>query len=139
MPDSLSDDHVVLGCFGTRYFDGDRIYRLIAEEVQRHQPEYIVTSGESEGVSMLARRYARQEGMPLKLYFLNRQHGRGQHNERSRSIVREATHLVIIHDGQSTGTANELAITKKFNKPYTYHLIQPDGEVQQTTEARNEE
>ena len=134
MPDSTNNEQVILGFFGTRYFDGDRFYDMIAEEVARHQPEYIVTSGESEGVSMLARRYARKEGVPLKLYFLDQRHGRGQHDQRSRSIAKEATHVIIIHDGQSTGTANELAITKKLKRPYTYHLVEVD-ELAKPTEV----
>lgn len=120
----MSEERTILGFFGTRYFDGDDFYNLIAQEVAKHKPEYIVTSGETEGVSMLARRYARKEGMPLKLHFLNRVHGQGQFNERSRAIAKEATHLIIIHDGQSTGTANELALVKKLKKQYTYHLVQ---------------
>ena len=123
----MSEGRVVLGFFGTRYFDGDGFYNLIAEEVAKHKPEYIVTSGETEGISMLARRYARKEAIPLKLHFLNRTYGRGQFNQRSRGIAEEATHLIIIHDGKSTGTANELALVKKLKKPYTYHLIQQEG------------
>lgn len=120
----MSEERVVLGFFGSRHFDGDGFYGLIAEEVAKHKPQYIVTSGETEGISMLARRYARKEGMPLKLHFLNCVYGRGQYNQRSRGIAEEATHLIIIHDGLSTGTANELALVKKLKKPYTYHLIQ---------------
>lgn len=122
----MNEERTILGFFGTRYFDGDGFYDLIAQEVAKHKPEYIVTSGETEGISMLARRYARKEGIPLKLHFLNRAHGRGQFNERSRAIAGEATHLIIIHDGQSTGTANELALIKKLKKPYTYHVIKPE-------------
>lgn len=120
----MSDERVVLGFFGTRYFDGDGFYDLIAQEVVKHKPEYIVTSGGTEGISMLARRYARKEGIPLKLHFLNRAYGRGQFNERSKCIAEESTHLIIIHDGESTGTANELALVKKLKKQYTYHLVQ---------------
>ena len=118
----MSDNKAVLGFFGTRYLDDDIYYRLIAAEVAKHKPQYIVTSGETEGISMLARRYARKEAIPLKLYFLDRAHGRGQHSQRSRSITEEATHIIIIHDGQSAGTANEFALVKKIGKPYTYHL-----------------
>jgi len=118
----MTKQGVVLGFFGTRYLDGGSYYDLIADEVVKHNPEYIVTSGETEGISMLARRYARKEGIPLKLYFLNRAHGRGQHDKRSRGIAGEATHIIIIHDGESTGTANEFALVKKLKKPYTYHL-----------------
>ena len=135
MQDSPSDGQVVLGFFGTRYFDGDRFYELIATEVAQHQPAYIVTSGESEGVSMLARRYARKEGIPLIIHFLARRHGRGMHDQRSKSIARDATHLIIIHDGQSTGTTNELAITRKMDKPYTYHLIERAEVAKPLTEA----
>lgn len=109
----MSKQAVVLGFFGTRYLDGDNCYNLVADEVVKHNPQYIVTSGETEGISMLARRYARKEGISLKLHFLNRAHGRGQHNIRSRGIATEATHIIIIHDGQSTGTANELALVEK--------------------------
>lgn len=125
----MSEARVVLGFFGTRYLDGDSHYNLIADEVVKHNPQYIVTSGETEGISMLARRYARKEAIPLKLYFLNRTHGRGQHDQRSRGIVEEATHIILIHDGQSTGTANELALVKKLKKPYTYHLVKPHKEA----------
>lgn len=118
----MSEQAVILGFFGTRYLDDECYYNLIADEVAKHKPAYIVTSGETEGISMLARRYARKEGIPLKLYFLNRSHGRGQHDQRSRGIAGEATHIIIIHDGQSTGTANEIALVEKLRKPYTYHL-----------------
>jgi len=135
----MSEERVILGFFGTRYFDGDGFYGLVADEVTKHKPEYIVTSGETEGISMLARRYARKEGMPLKLHFLNRTYGRGQYNQRSKGIAEEATHLIIIHDGQSTGTANELALVKKLKKPYTYHLVTPKGELAKPVTGANDE
>ena len=86
---------------------------------------------------MLARRYARKEGMPLKLHFLNRAYGRGQFNERSKAIALESTHLIIIHDGQSTGTANELTLVKKLKKPYTYHLVKRETELAKPVEGNN--
>lgn len=130
----MTDARVILGFFGTRFFDGDGFYNLIADEATKHKPEYIVTSGETEGISMLARRYARKAGIPLKLHFLNREYGRGQFHERSKAIATESTHLIIIHDGQSIGTANELALVKKLKKPYTYHLIEA-GELAKPVEV----
>lgn len=119
----MTSKFVSLGFFGTRYFDGDGFYQLIAQEVAQHKPSCIVTSGETDGISMLARRLARREGIPLKLHFLKKALGRGQFAERSRQIAEESTHIIIIHDGKSQGTANELALVKKIKKPYTYHLV----------------
>jgi hypothetical protein len=116
--------NAVLCIFGSRSLSGVPILEIIKSEAEKHQAEYIVTSGEPVGVCRTVQVFCRQEGYPLKLHFLQKKWGRGAFHHRSLAILKECDHCVLIHDGISKGTQNELDLCRKLGKPYTYHQIE---------------
>jgi len=94
----------------------------IAEFLMKN-PEYdtIVTTQEPKGVCELAQIYAKENSMVLELHFLNiKKYARGAFEHRSDNVIKNSDFILLIHDGESKGTGNELERTKKFNKPYEY-------------------
>ena len=49
---------------------------------------------------------------------------RGAFEQRSIEIVAEADYFVIVHDGQSKGTANEKKLVIESGKPYHYEILE---------------
>ena len=48
-------------------------------------------------------------------------------------MIKSADKILLIHDGKSQGTTNELKRTKKFKKPYRYEVIEPTDTYLQRT------
>ncbi len=116
---------MILSFQGSRILDGDEVIEIIEKEIKRHNPEYIVTSGEADGVCRLAREYCRRNGIPLKLHYLQiKKYARGAYHYRSLAVIKESDYVIFIHDGRSKGTKNELEIAKKLKKPYTYYKVE---------------
>lgn len=111
---------------GSRSLDGDdRAYAIIKAEIQKHQPDIVITAGEPTGICRMAQEVCRNEGITLKLYHLQRKkHAGGIFHHRSLAILNDADHCILIHDGVSIGTRNELALAKRLKKPHTYHLLE---------------
>jgi len=117
-------NNMKLGIFGSRTLGGKRIKDIIRAEYEKYRPEYIVTSGGIRGVCTEVEIFCKRNGNPVKLYYANRvRDGRGMYDIRSKSIIRESDHIVLIHDGKSRGTKHELELVKKLEKPFTYHLV----------------
>ena len=103
----------------------EEVLEIIEREIKKHNPEVVITSGEPDGVCRLAQLYCKRNGITLKLYHLNcKKYARGAFHNRSKSIIEEADHIIIIHDGKSKGTRNELHLTEKLMKPFSYYLIE---------------
>ena len=115
-----------LAVFGSRSLQDDaRIWDTLDGFLQEN-PQYdtIVTSQEPSGVCLEAQIYARRNHMVLELHFLNMaRYARGAHERRSDAIIKAADFVLLIHDGTSHGTKNELERTKKFNKPFKYIVM----------------
>lgn len=117
----------ILAFQGSRSLKGVEVWEIIDAEVKKHNPDYIVTSGETAGVCEITRDYCRKNGIPLKLHFFNRKkYGRGIYHHRSMAIMTECTFCVFIHDGFSKGTKNEMVIAKKLKRENTYHRLSAD-------------
>jgi hypothetical protein len=111
-----------LAVFGSRSIKDNRVEVEIADFLMKH-PDYdmLVTTQEPKGVCALAQCYAKKNAMPLELHFLNiKKYARGAFEHRSDDVIKSADFILLIHDGESQGTKNELARVKKFNKPYKY-------------------
>jgi len=96
-------------------------------------PEYdtIVTTQEPKGVCELAQIYAKENSMILELHFLNvKKYARGAFEHRSDNVIKSADFILLIHDGESKGTGNELERTKKFKKPYEYITLPKTTELE---------
>ena len=112
-----------LAVFGSRSLCDERVFILIAEELRKGFT-HIITCQEPGGVSEVAQKVAKQYGYPLQCHFLNMQYLRGAFEQRSKEVIVEADEFLVIHDGQSKGTANELKLVKKSGKPYRYEILE---------------
>ena len=112
-----------LGVFGSRSLFDERVLILIKEKMNEGFT-HILTCQEPGGVSECAQKIAKQYGYPLQCHFLNMQYLRGAFEQRSKEIIIEADEFLFVHDGQSKGTANELALVKKSGKPFTYEVLE---------------
>ena len=121
-----------LAVFGSRTLKDDRVRLLIHEAIIKHDAKIIITAQEPGGVCEVAQRCAKDLALPLKLHFLNFKFLRGAFEHRSKDIIRDSDLVLIIHDGISKGTANELEYCKKMKWPYEYHRLEVN------TDARNE-
>ena len=85
---------------------------------------HILTCQEPGGVSEVAQKVAKQYAYPLQCHFLNMQYLRGAFEQRSKEIIVEADAFLVIHDGKSKGTENELKLVKKSGKPFRYEVLE---------------
>ena len=118
-----------LGIFGSRTLKDDRVRELIYDEIQQHKVDMIVTTQEPLGVCTVAQQVAKEAALPLELHFLNFQrYARGAFHERSLEVIRASDRVLLIHDGESSGTKNELLYTKRAKKPYRYEVLEATDE-----------
>jgi hypothetical protein len=93
--------------------------------------DVLVTTQEPKGVCALAQVYAKENAIPLELHFLNiKRYARGAFEHRSDEVIKSVDFILLIHDGESQGTKNELARVKKFNKPYKYVKLDKSTELE---------
>ena len=121
-----------LAVFGSRSIHDDRAEAEISEFLHEN-PQYnvIVTSQEPKGVCSIAQQYAKKNSMVLELHFLNiKKHARGAWDHRSRHVVNAADYVLLIHDGESKGTQNELELTKRCGKPHKYIVMDKSTELE---------
>jgi len=110
--------------FGSRSLRDERVEILVGEYCKTHNVTHILTCQEPEGVSEVAQRVAKKWGYILQVHFLNMHYLRGAFEQRSMEIVHEADSFLLIHDGASKGTANELKLVVKSGKPYQYKQLE---------------
>jgi hypothetical protein len=120
-----------LAVFGSRTLSGGPVIDAILKAIDEFNPTALVTSGEPHGVCEVARNAARELPLPLHLHFLDKMHReRGAWHWRSVAVYMDCDHVLLIHDGTSQGTANELALAIKMKVPYTYIKLEAtDGGV----------
>jgi hypothetical protein len=114
-----------LGVFGSRCLTDERVEILILEKMRGGSFDIIVTCQEPQGVSEVAQRVGKKYGYPLELHFLNMRYLRGAFEQRSKEVVKICDEFLIIHDGQSKGTANEKTLVEKSGKPFQYERLEP--------------
>jgi hypothetical protein len=124
-----------LAVFGSRSIKDNRVKIEIADFLNEN-PDFdmLVTTQEPKGTCALAQIYAKENAIPLELHFLNiKRYARGAFEHRSDEVIKSSDFVLLIHDGESQGTQNELMRVKKFNKPYKY------VKLDKTTELEREE
>lgn len=57
-------------------------------------------------------------------------YARGAFEHRSDAVIKASDAVLLIHDGASKGTANELKRVKKFKKKFFYEVIKPTSELE---------
>jgi hypothetical protein len=121
-----------LAVFGSRTIKDNRVKIEIADFLNEHPNfDMLITTQEPKGVCALAQIYAKENAIPLELHFLNiKKYARGAFEHRSDEVIKQADFILLIHDGESQGTKNELTRVKKFNKPYKYVKLDKSTELE---------
>ena len=109
---------------GSRTLEDERVKIILLEEINKTNCAAIITCAEPGGVSEVARKLAKEKGMPLILFHLNFKYLRGAFEHRSIDALRASDAAVFVHDGESKGTANELQVCKKIGVPYRYEKLE---------------
>ncbi len=110
-----------LAIFGSRTLSDERVEELIQLKIDELKPECIITSGETSGVNEIARAKAKENKIRLVLEFANnKKYAAGKYEHRSIEILKQCEFAIFIHDGQSKGTLNEIAISKNMRKRNEY-------------------
>lgn len=113
-----------LAVFGSRSLKDDRVTEIIHRHVVELNARMIVTAAEPAGVCQLAQKYARDHKVPLLVHFLQAdKYARGMWEHRSDHVIADSDIVLLVHDGVSHGTHNEMQRTIKFEKPYIYERI----------------
>lgn len=115
-----------LAIFGSRTLYDDRVKNIILTEIEKFNPSEIVTSAIIEGVCKMARDICQKNAIPLKLHFINPKYAQGKYDHRSKAVLNDCDFVIIIHDGISKGTTNELNIAIKMNIPYEYYKLKKE-------------
>ena len=106
--------------FGSRSIKDARVY-MILQEFLNQNPNFdtIVTTQEPQGVCRLAQMFAKKNGMPLELHFLNFRNGAGAFDCRSKAAIKASDYALVIFDGISKGSTNEINSCKKAKLNHT--------------------
>jgi hypothetical protein len=127
--------HSRLSFHGSRSLTCSKTREVIKLEIEKHQPDTVVTHGEPAGACELAREVARFEGIPLKLHHLQMKYLAGKFHHRSVAVLEDCDHAIFLHDGVSQGCSNELELARKMGIPYTYYVWEKGGLVQRDVES----
>lgn len=116
---------VRLAVCGSRTLKDERVRILLLEEIEANNITDLVTHAEPEGVCGVARDIAREKAIPLTLHHLNFQYMRGAFEHRTMAVFLDCDRTILIHDGISKGTSNELKVAQKMGIPYRYEILEP--------------
>jgi hypothetical protein len=117
-----------LAIFGSRSIGCERVAQVIVDAVYAMKPCAIVTAGEPVGVCEVARHSARAMSLPLHLHFLDvNKRAAGAWHWRSVAVYENADFVLLIHDGKSKGTANEMAVAIKMKLSFAYVKCEVDA------------
>ena len=114
--------------FGSRSIMDVRA-KVVINEILSEYPTItaIVTTQEPRGVCEIAQAVAKEKSLILELHFLDFKYVKGAFEHRSYDVIKSADFVLLIHDGVSKGTKNELGYTLKSKKPYRYIVMQPSN------------
>jgi hypothetical protein len=119
---------IKLCIFGTRsFYDNQEAENILDEQIPLIKPDMIVTAGDADGVCRLAIDKAKEFSIPIELHFLNqKKHAQGKYHYRSLEALQSSNCVLIIHDGVSKGTLNEIELAKKLKLEYKYFKIKSE-------------
>ncbi len=109
--------------------------QIILDEIKAIGATSIVTTGETHGICEEARNICKELSIPLMVYWLDKKRAAGMYDHRSRAILSDCDHCLLIHDGISKGTRNELKLVKKMQIPHNYIVMAPE-QVEMETDLK---
>lgn len=117
-----------LAVFGSRSIQDCRAEIVITEILTEYATIHtVVTTQEPRGVCEIAQAIAKKRSLILELHFLDFKYLRGAFEHRSKQVINGSDFVLLVHDGVSQGTKNELDLTRKSTKPYRYIVMQPSS------------
>ncbi len=79
-----------------------------------------IISGGARGVDTMAERYAKEIGVPVKIYWPDwTNHGKAAGPIRNRQIIESADCVIAFWDEKSSGTRSSIKIAEELKKPVT--------------------
>lgn len=113
-----------LAIFGSRCLHGMRVNAAILSAIDAHSATMLVTAGEPKGVCEAARDIASILPMPITLFYTDLARCAGKYHWRSVAVYENCDHVLLIHDGKSAGTKNEIKLAEKLGIPYTVVILE---------------
>lgn len=112
----------LLVCGSRGITDKDWIFSQIESYWYEHLACYsdpIMIEGAARGVDLIAKAYAVENDWKVEEYPADwEKHGRGAGYIRNDIMVKAADEVLILWDGESRGTKNDINLCKKYNKPH---------------------
>lgn len=107
-----------LAIVGSRSFDNYKMFCELIDDLNKlYEFEYIVSGG-AKGADSLAERYARERGIPIKIYPANwAKYGRSAGYRRNERIVEDCDYMVAFWDYKSPGTKHSINIARERKIP----------------------
>ena len=105
-----------LAIVGSRTFSD---YELLKTTIDQIPTPSLIVSGGARGADTLAEQYARERGIPTKIFLPDwKLHGKVAGFIRNELIVKECDFLVAFWDGKSNGTRNSISHAKEMKKEF---------------------
>ena len=115
---ALPDRPLSVAVVGSRSFDDRELLERVLDHLLNHLRIRQIVSGGARGADALAEQWARERGIPCRVYLPDWQkHGRAAGPIRNRKIVRDADLVVAFWDGQSRGTKDTIEQAERQNVP----------------------
>jgi len=113
-----------IGVIGSRSWSD---YSTLKEILDAHKPTSVVSGG-AGGADSLAQRYAKERGMPIKIWYPNyNAWGRKAPLYRNANIVKDSDFIIAFWDGRSRGTKYTINLAREDRK--TVFRVTQDGAV----------
>lgn len=124
----LQKERRLLVCGSRGITDKDWIFSQIESYWYEHLACYsdlIMIEGAARGVDLIAKAYAVENNWKVEEYPADwEKHGRGAGYIRNDIMVKAADEVLILWDGESRGTKNDIDLCKKYNKPHKIVLYE---------------
>ena len=113
---------------GSRNFNDYELFKKIMDEFLQNFEKVEFISGGAKGADALAERYAKENNIPITIFYPNwKKYKKAAGYIRNKKIWEEADLGIAFWDGKSKGTTHSFKLAKKFNKDlYVFDFIKKE-------------
>lgn len=116
-----------LAVVGSRSFNDYEFMKRILQ----HYPCSCIVSGGAKGADRLAKRYAAENGIPIKEFLPNWNNlGKKAGFIRNRNIIEASDEVVAFWNGISRGTMHTIKLAEEMNKPVYRYWPSGDEDIE---------